>query len=131
MAQIMVLKKKTNSYDKGLLQVISINSNFKKPLSTRCEHLQHWFNSLAKLLSHHCRKSSKRLYLEGPFHNLPDIFNAYKEKCFDDKIIPFSKPYFSNEMKNQNLSIYVPFFFSFFFMQVTTRELLSFINLCT
>lgn len=98
-------KKNENS---NIMEGALADTSFKKPLSIRCQHLQDWFKSLAKMPSHYCRKRSSRLYLEGPFFNQQEIFNIYKQKCLEDHIITLSKPYFKNEMKKQNLSIYSP-----------------------
>lgn len=57
--------------------------------------------------SHYCRKNTERLYLEGPFKDIQDIYNVYKDKS-NDGLIPFSKIFFRNYMKDKKLSIFSP-----------------------
>lgn len=63
-------------------------------LSNRLVDPTDWFNSLAKMPSHYCRKRISRLYLEGPFNNLNEIFNLYKQHCAENNILAFSKCFF-------------------------------------
>lgn len=57
--------------------------------------------------SHYCRKRTKRLYLEGPFNNLNEVYNIYKQHCAENKILAFSKFYFTNYMKDNIFSIFI------------------------
>jgi len=55
--------------------------------ANRVEDLKSWFNSLAKMPSHYCCKKNKRLYLEGPFNSLNEVFEIYKQHCAENKVI--------------------------------------------
>lgn len=37
--------------------------------------------------SHYYRKRTKRLYLEGPFNSLNEVFEIYKQHCAENKNI--------------------------------------------
>lgn len=58
--------------------------------------------------SHYCRQRSKRLYLEGPFFSFQEMYECYTKKCNEDKLRPFSKCYFYNQMKVNKISIFSP-----------------------
>lgn len=98
------LKLKENVGDNNLIT----NSPKRVGLSKRIDHLQSWFASLPKMPSHYCRQKTNRLYLEGPFFNKQQVFEAYKQKCNDDNLVPLSICYFYNFMREKKLSIFVP-----------------------
>lgn len=58
--------------------------------------------------SHYCRKQTSRLYLEGPFKNTQEIYNAYKSKSISDNLLLLSKTLFHQFMKEKKFSIYSP-----------------------
>jgi len=60
----------------------------KSSIETRQKYISDWFNSLPKMPSHYCRKQTSRLYVEGPFKNKQEIYNAYKSKSISDNLLP-------------------------------------------
>ncbi|CAI6355942.1 unnamed protein product [Macrosiphum euphorbiae] len=81
----------------------------RRSVLMRYDHLNLWFDSLAKMPSHYCRQKTNRLYLEGPFNSKMEIYSAYVQKCVEDSIKnPLSKSIFSTFMKKRNLSIFKP-----------------------
>lgn len=71
-------------------------------------HLQQWIDSLPKLESHYCRKDSKRLYLEGPFNTKQEIYELYKVKCKNDRIIPLTRTSVMKTFETNKISIFKP-----------------------
>ncbi|CAI6359890.1 unnamed protein product [Macrosiphum euphorbiae] len=98
------LKLKENVGDSNLIK----SSPKRVGLSKRIDHLQLWFSSLPKMPSHYCRQKTNRLYLEGPFYNKQQVFEAYKQKCIDGNLVPLSICYVYNFMREKKLSIFVP-----------------------
>lgn len=102
---IIALNDNTIESKKQSPQIIAKRTLF----ANRVEDLKKWFISLAKMPSHYCRKRIKRLYLEGPFNSLNDVFEIYKQHCAENQTyLPFSKCCFSNFMKENNFSIFIP-----------------------
>jgi len=52
----------------------------RRSVQFRQDHLVQWFDSLAKMPSHYCRKKTNRLYLEGPFNTKQEVYTAYQLK---------------------------------------------------
>lgn len=77
-------------------------------ISTRLQHNKVWFNTLSKMLSNYCRKKTNRLYLKGSFNCIQEVFNCYKQKCIEDELLPFSMCFFSQYMKGNKISIFIP-----------------------
>lgn len=103
-------KSKNISYD-NLGQIIKLSPQSMARRAFFCDrlkHLKNWFNSLAKMPSHYCRDRTKRLYLEGPFNSFQDVFICYKKKCTEDQLIPLSKCFFTQHMKENKVSIFKP-----------------------
>lgn len=73
----------------------------KSSLESRQNYITDWFNSLPKMQSHYCRKQTSRLYLEGPFKNTQEIYNVYKSKSTCDGLLPLSKTFFHQFMKEK------------------------------
>jgi len=53
-------------------------------------------------------KQTSRLYLEGPFKNTQEIYNAYKSKSISNRLLSLSKTFFHQFMKEKKLLIYSP-----------------------
>lgn len=101
------LRRKNNLENTGNTGTTSHSIN-RSSLETRQKYISDWFNSLPKMPSHYCRKQTSRLYLEGPFKNTQEIYNAYKSKSISDNLLPLSKTFFHQFMKEKKFSIYSP-----------------------
>lgn len=53
----------------------------RRSVLIRHDHLNVWFDSLAKMPSHYCRQKTNRLYLEGPFSSKMEVYSAYLQLC--------------------------------------------------
>lgn len=109
------VKNSTNGFPKICSKINEANTTniesqpvHRSSLNTRNIFIDDWFNSLAKMPSHYCRKNTERLYIEGPFKDIQDIYNVYKKKSNDSGLVCFSKTFFRNYMKERKLSIYSP-----------------------
>lgn len=71
-------------------------------------HLSQWFDGLPKLPSHYCRKESSKMYLEGEFKSLSEVYHLYKTKCFDENTLPVSISLFNKIFHDKNISIFRP-----------------------
>lgn len=100
-----------SSYNNILGEIVEISPQGKArraSFDVRLQHIKIWFNTLPKMPSHYCRKRTDKLYLEGPFNSVQEVFNCYKQKCIDDQLLPFSMCFFSQYMKENKLSIFIP-----------------------
>jgi len=77
-------------------------------LEERKQTLTTWFEKLPKMPSHYCRKTTDRLYLEGPFESKSQIFELYVDYCKNLIQKPISKTFFSWFMKKKKFSIFRP-----------------------
>jgi len=101
---------KITSYDNSG-QIIKLSPQSMARRAFFCDRLKHiksWLNSLAKMPSHYCRDRTNRLYLEGPFNSFQEVFTCYKKKCSEDQLIPLSKCFFTQYMKENKVSIFKP-----------------------
>ncbi|XP_008185188.1 uncharacterized protein LOC100161732 isoform X2 [Acyrthosiphon pisum] len=81
----------------------------QRSISMRHDHLNSWFDSLAKMPSHYCRQKTNKIYLEGPFISKINVYSAYLQKCVEDSVEnPLSRSIFSIIMEKRNLSIFQP-----------------------
>lgn len=79
------IKSSTHGFPKKCLKNCE-NSDIVSPksvvrrnaLATRQNYTDDWFASLAKMPSHYCHKLTERIYLEGPFKDLEEIYYSYK-----------------------------------------------------
>jgi len=97
-------KLKENVGDNNLIT----NSLKRVRLSKIIDYLAAWFASLPKMPSHYCRQKTKRLFLDGSFFNKQQVFEAYKQTCNGNNLVPLSICYFYNFMREKKLSIFVP-----------------------
>lgn len=70
--------------------------------------LTSFLDSLPKLESHYCRKSSSKVYLEPIFQSMADVFHVYETHCKDKSETPLSRPVFAEEFSRLNMSIFRP-----------------------
>jgi len=100
-----------SSYNNNSDEIVKISPQGKArraSFDVRLQHIKIWFNTLQKMPSHYCRKRTNRLYLEGPFNSIQEVFNCYKQKYIEDQLLPFSMCFFSQYMKENKLSIFIP-----------------------
>jgi len=93
-----------NEEDNALEEDISIVKKSFQKLVT----LQRFFDSLPTLPSHHCRKTSKKLFLQTDVKSWTQLYNMYIEKCNNDSEEPVSRHTFDREKKGSNIDIYIP-----------------------
>jgi len=92
---------------KDTLEVHQDEISPQRSISMKYDHLNSWFDSLAKMPSHYCSQTTNRIYLEGPFISKMKVYSAYLQKCVEDAIEnPLSKSIFSIFMEKRNLSIF-------------------------
>lgn len=73
------------------------------------QNLNTFFETLPKLESHYCRKSTTKLYLEPHFKTKSEIYSIYKDDwCVKNNIRPLSIAAFSNTFEEMNLSLFSP-----------------------
>lgn len=73
-------------------------------------YLKEFFDSLAKLPSHYCRKSTNKVYLEPVFGSdtIAAVYRAYKEACTNNDRVPLSRFTFGRISKGMNLGFQLP-----------------------
>ncbi|CAH2010470.1 unnamed protein product [Acanthoscelides obtectus] len=68
-----------------------------------------FFGSLAKMESHYCRATSKKVYLEPLWISKASLYKFYKsEYCIENKVQPVSQAKFDTTFKELNLSLFRP-----------------------
>lgn len=70
--------------------------------------LREFLNSLPKLPSHYCRKSSSKLYLEPVLHSISDLYQIYVNHEKEHGKDPLTRKVFDAVFKEMNISIYKP-----------------------
>ncbi|XP_054260924.1 uncharacterized protein LOC128985459 [Macrosteles quadrilineatus] len=70
--------------------------------------IEEWLDSLPKVPSHYCRKSSKKLYLEPVWESKKAMFNEFKKYAIANQKPWGSITLFMSVFERKNLSIYVP-----------------------
>lgn len=83
------------------------NANYKRGEAKR-EFLNQFLDSLPKMPSHYCRKSSSKLYLERCFRSLVDVYDHYKLFCQEHGEQPFKITAFKEVFYSKNLSLFKP-----------------------
>lgn len=83
------------------------------PRNARINEQKHnmkmFFDSLPKLESHYCRKSSSKLYLEPNWSSKMGLYKLYKNDwCQGNNIIPLSIASFGNLFDDLNLALFSP-----------------------
>jgi hypothetical protein len=78
-------------------------------LRVRHGSLKEFFSSLAKVESHYCRATSKKLYLEPNWGSKQQLYEFYcKDWCIKTKLKPLSSCTFHKVFEDLNLGLYRP-----------------------
>lgn len=103
-------KSKNMSYDNSgqIIKLSPQNVARRAFFCERLKHLKNWFNSLAKMPSHNCRDRTNRLYLEGPFDSLQEVFICYKKNVLRISLFPSANVFLLNTQKKYEVSIFKP-----------------------
>ncbi|XP_051746313.1 uncharacterized protein LOC127510601 isoform X1 [Ctenopharyngodon idella] len=72
------------------------------------EFMKSFLQDLPKVPSHFCRSSTSKQYLEPVFKSVIDVYNVYHRAAEEKMLRPFSRQVFSEEFRQQNLSLYHP-----------------------
>ncbi|XP_067283020.1 uncharacterized protein [Pseudorasbora parva] len=72
------------------------------------EFLRSFLQDLPKVSSHFCRSSTSKQYLEPFFQSMMDLYKVYHRAAEEKMLRPFSRQIFSEEFKQQNLSLHRP-----------------------
>lgn len=73
------------------------------------ENLKAFFDTLPKLESHYCRKTTSRLYLEPHFRSKAELYQIYKDNwCLENKVDALSIKTFHEVFDELNLALYSP-----------------------
>ena len=83
-------------------------SSFAQHNKAQIDFLKTFFENLAKMESHYCRKDSNKQYLQYPFQTKKEVYELYSSHCKVEQKTPLSIFTFNKIFDNQNLSIYHP-----------------------
>ncbi|CAG4940469.1 unnamed protein product [Colias eurytheme] len=67
-----------------------------------------FLDKLAKIESHYCRASSRKLYLEPVWDSYNHIFKEYEKSCMEENKIHCSRRYFLKTFRKLNYDIFSP-----------------------
>ncbi|CAG9770205.1 unnamed protein product [Ceutorhynchus assimilis] len=81
----------------------------QRKINKQKEDLILFLNSLPKLESHYCRKSTSKLYLEPVWTSKLELYRLYKNDwCTENNLLPLSVASFSNMIDDQNIALFSP-----------------------
>lgn len=110
----MILNWVNSANNHGILQGSDIRrqtSTLKRKASQdkqRVNNMKNFLESLPKLESHYCRKSTGKFYFEQNFKCKSEVYNLYKDHCKMEEEVPLSNCKFYNELDNMNLALFKP-----------------------
>ena len=76
--------------------------------STGRPFVKQFLERLPKMPAHYCRKDTSKMYLETAFRSYSDVYREYLRACTEENIPVMSMTVFTEELKGQNISIFIP-----------------------
>ena len=76
--------------------------------STGRPFVKQFLERLPKMPAHYCRKDTSKMYLETAFRSYSDVYREYLRACTEENIPVMSMTIFTEELKGQNIAIFIP-----------------------
>ena len=76
--------------------------------STGLLFVKQFLERLPKMPAHYCRKDTSKMYLETAFRSYSDVYREYLRACTEENIPVMSMTVFTEELKGQNIAIFIP-----------------------